>query len=323
MKGKAGIRSRLSDWWLLRGAPALPARLPWLLAWPVYRLLARLWHMYPEPVEGAAAIAPAYLPIADCRAFRHDLRTNWLLDAADLVRSRRRRTDWLPDDLEVVGAWPARGGFVAASFHYGNGLWILRHLRASGHDSMFVSGRFEAADFSTHPERYRYGCARMAEVERIGGRPSAYRPGVRGQILAALEDGAAVVGLVDVPPRLAPRGQCPVHLLGQPASLPLGLFELAREAAVPVVPCWVEPDFRSGRRRLVIGEALSSEVPREVAATLAATLDRLLRAQPAAWMFWNEWPGWLADAAPLHAAFPTGAAEGRLRGSESVAGTSP
>lgn len=280
-------------------------------------------HMYPEPVEGAASIAPRHLPLGDLDAFRRDLRTNWLLDAADLPSSRANRTDWLPRDVEVQGSWPARGGFLAASFHYGNGLWILRHLRASGHDSVFVSGRFEASDFAAHPVRYRYGRARMAEVERIGGRPSAYRPGVRGQILAALQGGTAVVGLVDVPPRLAPRGQCPVHLLGQPASLPLGLFELAREAAVPVVPCWVEPDFRSGRRRVVIGEALSPEAPGQIAATLANTLDRLLRAQPAAWMFWNEWPGWLADAAPLHAAFPTGAAEGRLRGSEPVAGTSP
>jgi len=319
-----GFRGGLHDRWILHGAPWLVASLPEPLAWPICRGLSRLRHMYPEPVQGAVRIAPRYLPIDDMDAFRRDLRSGWLMDAADLVHSRRHPTDRLPADVDVEGRWPVRGGFLAASFHYGNGLSILRHLRATGHDSVFVSGRFDAADFATCPVRYRYGRARMAEVERIGGLPIAYRPGVRGQLLAALADGAAVVGLVDVPPRLAPRGQCPVHLLGQPASLPLGLFELAAEAGVPVVPCWVEPDFRSGRRRLVIGEALSPASPREVAAAMATLLDRLLRAQPAAWMFWNEWPGWLADAAALHgAAFQSGAAEGRLQGSEPVAGTSP
>ncbi len=107
---------------------------------------------------------------------------------------------------------------------------------------------------------------------------------------------------MDVPPRLAPRGQRPVELLGHPASLPDGLLQLAADADVPIVPCWVELDFASGRRRVVIGEARAAAPFDATLSAIAATLDGLIRASPAAWMFWREWSGWLRDAAMLRAA---------------------
>jgi hypothetical protein len=248
-----------------------------------------------------AAIAPAHVPIADLDAFRHDARTAWLLDTADLYLSRPRPVDWLPPWISVRGAWPS-GAFVALTFHYGTGLWLCRALRQAGHRSMFLSARFERADFSQRPWRHAYGQRRLAEVERIGGEPIAYRPGVRPLLLDALRRGSSVLGLVDIPPRLAPRGQHRVRLLDQTASLPDGLLRVAAEAQVPIVPCWVDIDFASGHRTVVIGDAQSPEPIGPVLAMLAATLDRLIRAQPAAWMFWPEWPGWTGDAARLHAA---------------------
>jgi lauroyl/myristoyl acyltransferase len=149
---------------------------------------------------------------------------------------------------------------------------------------------------------HRYGTERLAEVERITGAPIAYRPGARETLLDALAHGTSVIGLIDVPPRLAPRGQRPVELLGRPASLPDGLLQLATDAGVPIVPCWVEVDFANGRRRVVIGEARAAAPFDAALAEIAATLDRLIRTSPAQWMFWRELNGWLCDAAPLHSA---------------------
>ena len=274
------LRGRLADTWMLSAAPGWPSHLPWPLAYACYRALARQRSLYSDFASGAAC-APEYVPIADVDAFMRDVRTVHLLD--------------------VAGAWPKDGAFVVVTFHYGTGLWLCRALRRAGHRGMFLSGRFERDAFEARPLLHRYGMERLAEVERITGAPIAYRPGARETLLDALANGISVIGLIDVPPRLAPRGQRPVDLLGRPASLPDGLLQLATDAAVPIVPCWVELDFASGCRRVVIGEALAPAPSDATLAALAATLDGLIRRSPAQWMFWREWPGWIEDAAPLRA----------------------
>lgn len=292
------LRERLHDALMLSLAPRLPSRLPWRAAYAGYRALAR--RLFAEPANAAAAIAATHLPIADLDAFRYDARTIWLLDSADLYLSRRKAVDWLPPWVGVQGAWPT-GAFIALTFHYGTGLWLCRSMRRAGHRSMFLSARFEREDFAQRPWRHAYGLRRLAEVERVGGEPIAYRPGVRAQLLDALQRGSSVLALVDIPPRLAPQGQRSVRLLGQTASLPDGLLRVAIEANVPIVPCWVDIDFASGHRTVVIGEAQSAEPIDRVLEELAATLDRLIRAKPAAWLFWPEWNGWIRDAASVAA----------------------
>jgi hypothetical protein len=307
------LRRAVADAWMLSLAPGIPVRMPWRQAYAVYRFVARGDTLFGEALDGAMA-APDFLPIADIEAFRHDVRTTLLLDVADLHLSRRHPVDWLPGHVALEGAWPRAGAFVAVTFHYGTGLWICRALRRAGRRSRFLSGRFERDAFAGRPQLHRYGTRRLAEVERIGGEPIAFRPGVREGLLDTLSRGTPVIGLIDVPPRLAPRGQHAVQLLGRPASLPDGLLLLAQEAGVPIVPCWVELDFDTGHRRVVIGEARSPTPVEPVLADLAAALDQLVRRQPGAWMFWPEWRGWLRDAAPLHASetFSNAGPEGRL-----------
>jgi hypothetical protein len=296
----SGLRGWLADTWTLRVAPGWPSHLPWPLAYACYRALARQRSLYADFASGATC-APDYLPIANVDAFLHDVRTIHLLDVADLALSRRMPVEWWPNHIDVAGEWPRSGAFVAVTFHYGTGLWICRALRHAGRRSRFLSGRFERDAFEARPLLHRYGAERLAEVERITGSPIAYRPGARETLLEALAEGVSVIGLIDVPPRLAPRGQQPVELLGRPASLPDGLLQLAADANVPIVPCWVELDFATGRRRVVIGEARAATPVDATLGEIAATLDRLIRKSPAEWMFWREWSGWLDDAATLRA----------------------
>jgi phosphatidylinositol dimannoside acyltransferase len=283
----------LADLWSLVLLPAITARMPARFAYRCCRWFAR--GVFGEAAR-AAAVAASYVPIADPLAFARNARATVLLDVVDLHLSRRRPLDWWPEDVDVSGEWPA-GAFVAVTFHYGTGIWLCRALRRSGHSSVFVSARFEREEFAQRPLLHRYGLQRLAEVERIGGEPIAYRPGVGTRLRDALMRNVPVIGLIDVPPRLAPNGQRPISLLGRRASLPDGLLRLAAAARVPVVPCHVEIDFASGRRRVVIGEARMPAPIQPTLEAIAAVLDGLLRAQPAAWMFWREWPGWLRDVA--------------------------
>ena len=260
------------DAWMLSVAPRLLSLLPVQHIYAGCRAFAQWGNLFAEPTDAAARAAPACLPIADVARFRRDVRTLWLLDVTDLYVSRRKPVDWLPPDLAIRGEWPRGSGFVAVTFHYGTGLWLCRSLRRHARGSVFVSGRFERDEFAQRTIRHRYGMRRLAEVERIGGEAIAYRPGVRETLLGALRRRVPVLGLIDVPPRLAPNGQHPVRLLDRPASLPEGLLVLASEAGVPIVPCWVEIDFASGRRTLVIGEACA---PEPVGTVLADRVDVL------------------------------------------------
>jgi hypothetical protein len=314
------LRQALHDAVILYLAPWLPSWLPWPWAYACYRFFARFRYMYDEPADAGGRIAPQYLSIGSVKAFKRDVRTIWLLDAVDLYLSRRHRSDWMPSHVDVEGEWPA-GAFVTVGFHYSTGLWVFRDLRRNGHDSVLVAARFDPADYRNHPVRYRYTATRFAEVERLSRQPIAYRPGIRERLLAALAAGMSVVSVMDMPPRLVPRGQQPVRWLDRNASLPDGSLAVAREAGVPVVPFWVEVDLASGRRKLVIGKAMAPD-PAQVLPALAASLDRLIRIQPAAWLFWNEWPAWQRDAAALHetASFSNESAEGKLTGSTSTEG---
>ena len=166
---------------------------------------------------------------------------------------------------------------------------------------MLVSARWERSEYRGVPLRYWCGRLRFWDVERVSRRAIAMRPGVRGKIASTLAEGTPVVAVVDMPPRLAPRGQRRVRVLGRDLSMPDGIFALAREAGVPLVPYWQEFDFERGTRRFCIGEPI---VPRDLAQTtqrFAAMLDERVRTTPEAWYFWPEMPQWIADAGKLDA----------------------
>jgi len=117
-------------------------------------------------------------------------------------------------------------------------------------------------------------------------------------LLTALAAGKPVVGVIDMPPRLAPRGQRHVRLLDHDASFPDGLLDLARTAGVPVVPYWMEYDLERGRRRFCVGAPLGPNDAPGTLQSLADILDKQIRATPSAWFFWPEWPDWIRSTTP-------------------------
>lgn len=279
--------------------PLVAALLPWTLArhWLMF-WARRTSGPYEEAAQTAAAIAPEYMDVGDLRAFRINVRLIWLLDACDLFLSITRwRRRWWPQHIEQVGAWPEAGAFIATSFHHGTGLWVFKSMTKSGRDSLLIYGRWAREDYHGRPLLYWYGRRRAREVQRLSGQAVAYRPGVRERVARSLAGGIAVVGVIDMPPRLASRGQRPVRLLGHDISFPDGVLELAREANVPIVPYWVEFDLARCTRRLCVGAPLDPADTNGALQALADILERQIRATPSAWYFWRELPEWIASAA--------------------------
>jgi hypothetical protein len=298
--GLRRLGQEANDFWTLFAVPGLPAVLPWRWAWAFYRTMSRFPLLLPAQMSARADIAVQALPGTDRARLRRRMRFLQLLDFADLYLARRAQLTALPGGhFTVEGEWPS-GPFLAVSFHYGTGMWMLRDLLRKGRRTTVVAAPFEPGDFKGRRVYLGYGRARHREMERSAGASAAYRPGVREKLVKALAEGNVVMSLLDLPPRLVPANQCAVTLLGQPASLPAGVFQLAAALNVPVVPFWIEINAR-GVRKLVIEPARE---PQDVAANLAhfaALLDALIRRDPAAWHFWSEWPAWQHDAAALHA----------------------
>ena len=258
-----------------------------------------------EAARPAASIAPTFLPIADHDRFAAACRLVWLMDTCDLYLSATRwRRAWWPWHIERIGTWPLDTAFIAVGFHHGTGLWVFRSLAQQGYDSMLVSARWDRSNFQSLPLRYWYGRWRGKDVERIGRRAVALRPGVREQLMASLESGAPVVGVIDMPPRLAPRGQHPVKLLDLDVSFPDGLLAIARQAKVPLVPYWVEFDLATCTRRFCIGDPLDAHDVAGSLQTLADILSRQIRRSPEAWFFWPELPTWIEDAKKVDGGSP-------------------
>lgn len=276
--------------------PAVAALLPWRLAFRLLRAASGLaLGIFDEPAKAASSVAPRYVHTEDTRLFARHVRLNWLIDTCDLyVSMLRRNRRSLPSHVRQRGRWPD-APFVAAGFHYGNGLWVFRSLAAAGFDSALVSARWSRSDFPGVPVRYAYGRLRGGEAARLSSNDVIYRPGVRDQLGAVLANGDVVVSVLDMPPRLAPRGQKPVRLLGQPVSFPDGTLELARNAGVPLVPFWTTTDFCTGVRQFIIGDPID---PHDAGALqqLATTLDRIITEQPSCWYFWPELDRWIEDA---------------------------
>ena len=294
------LRQELVDFWTLFVVPGLPALLPWRWAWACYRSLSRFPLLLEQQMRERADIATQALPAIDRKQLLRRLRFLQMLDLADFYLARKTRRATPPVGHFVVeGEWPS-GAFIAVSFHYGNGMWMLRDLLRKGRRTTVVAAPFEPGDYKGRRIYLAYSRARYRAMERSAGAPAAYRPHVRDKLVAALTHGDVVMSLLDLPPRLVSANQQTVELLGQTASLPLGVFQLAASIGVPVVPFWIEIDAR-GVRKLVIDGARDPGDPAANMAYFAGLLDRLIRRDPAAWHFWSEWPAWMRDAAALPA----------------------
>lgn len=277
----------LVEFWLL---PLLVAALPYRMGLALARRLAARLRLYDALTE-AAWQAYRSLRTGDEREWKADFRLTHLLDHADLFWSLTRRDRWIFGRMALPPfARPASCGLMVVGYHYGQGLWLLRWLRAAGAPARFLSVRFGRADFDTRL-RYAYARLRMYAVRRAAGVPPIYTGGSRRVIGDELAGGGCVYGLVDVAVEGAAKLRANGRLLGHPIHLPEGLLDTAREANVPVLVMTSRHDASATRS---VDVRLFDSARDLATSDLGDELQQRLDAAPWAWHVWGLWPQFLA-----------------------------
>lgn len=266
--------------------PAMAALLPWRWCLPLFRRVARGRRLYAE-VDWMLRGAHSAGVVDNEEEWRSALRLTRIFSYADLYLSMFRTDRWLARHVDVTGNWP-QGAFLAVTYHWGAGMWALRHLRAHGKRTAFLSIRFDRSTFHDSRLRYWYGLLRTRETARAGGGAGViFTGGSSAEIAAAHRENVCVMALVDVPPKPT-QATAPVVLLGRPARLRRGLARLAIEQNIPMVSFRMNLDRESGRLKLWIDEPLTASTEDGLMGELAANFQAALDEDPCAWHSWSD-----------------------------------
>ena len=268
--------------------PGLAALVPWS---PGYRLLRRLAEVIrPYAQAGRIALnqASSLGWVGDAQHWLRVRRLVTLVDHADLYLARTRSDAWLSRHVDVEGQWPPAGRpGIVFTFHWGAGMWGLRHAKASGLRAHALVAPLDGAHFRGRFILHRYARARTAEVARSLGCPALDTSSSLRPVLQALRRGEQVVAAVDVPSDQVSAAQ-DVELLGLPARVPRGLFRLAVDQSVPVTVYLTGLKAESGRRFLRINQLGVHDNVDTLAREVFSFLDRAIREDPPSWHFWGE-----------------------------------
>jgi len=217
-----------------------------------------------------------------------------LLDMSDALKGAAAFNE---NEVEVIGQWPTTA-FVAISFHFGNGLLGLAHLRHCGGRSAFVSRPYATDEFIERKFHARGVNARLQGIAAATGNPIIFTGGNYEKLADVLKSGVSICGLMDTPVRTGQRFVL-ASLFGRPIKMPTGLLRLAQGAGVPVVIFSVTPDLRSGKRVLRIEAPLPVENPESmitIAKTVTQHFEERIKSLPAAWYFWPQFSQLSGDA---------------------------
>lgn len=266
--------------------PGMAALLPWRWCFSLFRRAARGRRLYPE-VEWMLRGARSANVVDHEEEWRCALRLTRIFSYADLYLSMFRTDRWLAKHVDVAGSWP-QGAFLAVTYHWGAGMWALRHLKAHGKRTAFLSIRFDRATFHDSRLRYWYGLLRTRETARAGGGAGViFTGGSSARIAAAYRESVCVMALADVAPKPT-QATAPVMLLGRPARLRRGLARLAIEQDIPVVTFCMHLDRATGRLKLRIDDPLTASTEDGLMRELAANFQSALDQDPCAWHSWSE-----------------------------------
>lgn len=286
--GVRRLRIEVRDLLELVLLPGLAALLPWSLCFRVFRRLARCRWLYQEPCENALKNARARGWATDEADWLQKRRLITLVDHADFYLARTRRNVWMSDHVEVDGSWPAAGAAgILCTFHWGAGMWGLRHAHQQGLSAHALVAALSGAHFEGRAVLHRYAKARTYEVSRALGCPTldisaSLRPAVR-----ALRNNEQVLAAIDVPADQVAASE-PVELLGMPALVPKALLRIAVEQKIPLTVYLTGLRFADGQRLLRIRQFGIYEDLGALTRDVFLELDAALQEEPAAWHFWSE-----------------------------------
>lgn len=289
------LRTECRDLYELVLLPGLAALLPWSLGYRVLRLAARALRPFQPAVRAALHQAQRRGWVGDARHWALVRAIVTLVDHADLYLAKTRSDAWMARHLDVQGEWPAAGrpGLIC-TFHWGAGMWGLRHARASGLTAHALVAPLEGSHFAGRRVLQSYARARTAEVARSLGCPTLDISASLKPALQALRRGEQVVAAIDVPADQVSASET-ISLLGTAARMPRGLLRVAVDQGLPVTVYLTGLRVEDGRRTLAIHQLGVYPELQPLMADVFAILERAIRDNPPAWHFWGEAPRFFVD----------------------------
>lgn len=267
--------------------PGLAIFLPWPLCYRLFRLLSRFEWLYRGDAIANCENAQRFGMISDPAECRRKWRLMSMVDQADFYLSMTRKDAWIAKYVKVEGQWPVPGApAILFGFHWGVGMWTLRHLKVSGLRTHALVGPQRRDMYPGRRLRYEYYRARNMAVRNALGTAPLDITGSLRPVLSALRARDQVLAIVDVPAYLASSSQ-EITFLGRRARVPRGMFRLAVDQAVPIVVFVNGFDFDNGQRFLRIYELSAEPDLKALMANVYSYLERLICEEPAAWHFWR------------------------------------
>ncbi|WP_313080229.1 hypothetical protein [Pulveribacter sp.] len=291
------LRTELRDLAELAVVPAAGALLPWRTGFVLLKQLARWSWLYRGSCAQALEQAQArgVVPPGQEDAWARQRRLVTLVDHADHYLARTRSDRFMDRHLQVMGNWPNPGvAGICLTFHWGAGMWALRHAAANGLRAHALVAAMEGDPFDGRAVLRRYAVARTRSVQNALGRPPLVVTDSLRPVVRALRKGEQVFAAVDVPPDRV-SASVPVQLQGMPARMPRGLLRLAVDMQIPVTVYSTGFEPATGQRQLrIVPLGVHSDV-QTLAETVFAELDALLAEHSAFWHFWSEAPRIFTD----------------------------
>ena len=272
--------------------PGLAAVLPWRWCFVLFRSLARVQWLYGAACAHALAHAQARGQVAPQEAARWlaARRLVTLVDHADHYLAVARSDAWMQRHLQVHGNWPAPGTpGIFCTFHWGAGMWGLRHAHSTGLQGHALVAAMEGSPFAGRRVLHWYVRARTRSVERALGRLPLVVAGSLRPVIQALRRQEQVLAAVDVPPDQVD-ASVEITLLGLQARMPKGLLRLAVSQQVPVTVYVTGLDLQTGQRFLRIDQLGVWQNVETLAQAVFGHLEKALQEESAAWHFWGEAP---------------------------------
>lgn len=284
------VRAECRDLVELVLIPALAAVLPWPICFRLFKQIAKISWFYNQSSQASLVQAKANGLLVDDRAWLWERRLVTLVDHADFFLSRTRSDRWMQKYLTVKGKWPEHGrASLLCTFHWGAGMWALRHAAAAGLTPNALVASLDPGYFMNRRVLYRYAIARTKEVADVLQRATIDVNKNLKRVLTALKQGEPILAAIDAP---ADQGQASqnVKLMGLEARMPTALLRLALDKSTPVVVYTTGLDVNTGQRILQIHNPEDAETLEALAARVFSKLDQAMQHDAAAWHFWSEAP---------------------------------
>lgn len=291
MTSLARLKNEARDLLELVLLPGMAALLPWPCCFRFFRWVSGKDFLYRDASHEALRQARARGWVhGDSARWLRARRLTTLVDHADFYLSRTRSNRWMERHLLVSGAWPdASTAAVLCTFHWGAGMWGLRHVASRGLRAHAVIAEHSRASFAGRKVRYWYYSARIRAVAAALRRPPIEVTRSPRQIMRVLRSGEQVVAAVDVPSDQVAASES-IDFMGSRARVPRGLLRVAVESKIALTVFLTGIRMSDGKRILAIHRLGQRNDVDSLMAEVFAHLEQAIRTDPAAWHFWEVAP---------------------------------